>query len=277
LPLWKKYIAFSLLAMAINLNCHEVRSENDRAWRREIDGIIQKKLEAAGFQKFDGISYSFPISDEVLGVVQIYNQELVKYPNASKAIINTRLGVINYQLSVLENKLESDEIDQHEMWQCTLGGANGDNIMDNIGDNFETFDLSKSKNLKDKKAAIDHLVTRITRKAIPVIRKRFRTLRDITNFLKNEKYRDEQLYCLALAANGDIALAKEKSKWISANIKGAHVNKIAWAKFKPRFDQWIADGVAIPKISDAHTMTMKAAAQRQKIINTIPADDKPTW
>jgi hypothetical protein len=269
----KKNILILLLATVTCLIGMTALSRMERAWRLEIDRIIEKKLEAAGFQKFDGISYSYPISDEVLGVVQIYNQELFKRPDSNRAIINTRLGIINYQLNQLQSKLELNNISQHAMWQWTLGAPHSYDA----GIFIEMFDLYRSQPLNEKEAAIDRLVAKISREVVPVFRKKFRTLADITKHLTEQKHRDEELYCVALAATGEMAKAKERADWNSANLKIARVHKIAWPEFKPKFDKWIADGAVVPNLAEARANTMKAAEERRKIISSTPKDERPTW
>ncbi len=269
----KKNILIFLVATVTCLIGMTAFSQMERGWRWEIDSVIEKKLETAGFQKFDGVSYSFPISDEVLGIVQIYNQELFKRPDPNRAIINTRLGIINYQLNELQSKLERGKITQHSMCQCTLGGAHEDST----GVFIEMFDLYRSQPLNEKEAAIDSLVERINRDVVPAFRKKFRTLADISNHLTEAKYPDEQLYCVALAATGNVAKAKERADWNSANLQIARVHKIAWPEFKPKFDKWIADGAVVPNLAEARANTMKAAEERRKIISSTPKDERPTW
>lgn len=248
-------------------------SQRERAWRNDIDAIIEKKLESAGFQQFDGNSYSFPISDDVLGVVQIYNQELFKRPDPRRAIINTRLGIIDYQLNELEGQLEQGPNYRDRMWQWTLGGA----YRHSAGVFIEMFDLYKSQPLIEKEAAIDDLVRRIQREAVPVLRKKFKTLPDIADYLRKERYPDEQLYCIALAASGSVTEASARANSISANMDISRVNKIAWPEFKPKFDKWIADGAIVPNLAAARSNTLKAAEMRRKILSTIPADERPVW
>lgn len=269
----KKNILILLLAAVTCLAGMTACAQIERGWRRDIDRIIEEKLEAAGFQKFDGVSYSFPISDETLGVVQIYNQELFKRPDPNRAIINTRLGIINYQLNELQSNLEHGKITQHAMWQCTLGGAHEHNT----GVFIEMFDLYRFQNQNEKEAAIESLVARINREVVPAFRKKFGTMADICNHLKEEKHPDEQLYCVVLAATGNVKEAREKADWNSANLQIARVHKIAWPEFKPKFDKWVTDGAVVPNLAEARANTMKAAEERRKIISTIPEDERPTW
>jgi hypothetical protein len=159
------------------------------------------------------------------------------------------------------------------MWQTTVGGAH-----DHVADVFiEMFDLYKSQPLSEKEAAIDSLVTRIRREAVPTLRKKFGTVVEITNYLTDAKYPDQELYCIALAATGKVTKAREIADWNSANLDKARVHKIEWPKFKPKFDQWITDGAVFPNLAEARAHTMKAAKERRKIISTIPQDERPTW
>ena len=269
----KKQILTLLLSTAICLFGVNALKQMERGWRLEIDGIIEKKLEAAGFQKFDGIGYSFPISDEVLGVVQIYNQELSKRPDPERAIINTRLGIIDYQLNASSSVVDQGKMVPYKMYRTTIGNSsdNGTGVF------IEMFDLYRTQPLQQKEAAIDNLVARINREAVPELRKKFSTTSDVTNFLTENKHRNEELYCIALAATGQAAKAKQRADWNSANLGIARVHKTGWPQFKPKFDKWVEAGAVVPNLEDARTYTMKAAEEGRIQISNTPKDQRPIW
>jgi hypothetical protein len=268
-----KNILILVLATIFAVVGMDMYSKIQRGWRREIDGIIERKLEAAGFQKFDGIAYSFPISNEVLGLVQIYNQELFKYPDPNRAIINTRLGIIDYQLNVLESRFDSDDRYGCKLGDWTLGSP----YRNDSGVFIEMFDLYRSQSLSEKEAAIDKLIERIRVESIPKLRANLKTLPDIANLLAANKHSNRRLYCMALAASGKVAEARDLSNAIAENPRATPVNPAFWSQFKSKFDRWIADGAVVPNLDQSRVEVMKAAEARKQTMSNIPVEDRPTF
>lgn len=244
------------------------------AWRREIDVIIETRLLAAGFERFDGISYSFHVNDEVLGLVHIRNQELFKYPNVERAIINTRFGMIHYQLGQVLGQLEdNDPVWHHPLWLWTLG-HDGTSL---IGKFIGMFDLFRSQSLAEKEKGIEDLVHLLQTTRVPFVREHFGSLHSVIEFMEAKKYqRDEEMLCTALVMAGQTAKAKERADHISANLATSDVNKIAWPLFKKKFDAWLDRKAPTPSLKEARANTFKAASERSAMIAKIPLADRPT-
>jgi hypothetical protein len=239
------------------------------AWRREIDVIIETRLLAAGFERFDGISYSFHVNDDVLGVVHIRNQELFKYPDPERAIINTRFGIIHYQLGKVLSHIEDDR----PLWFWTLGRD-----FSLIGEFIGMFDLTESQSLAEKEKAIGNLVHLLRTSRVPFVRKHFNCLHSVIEFFETKRFqRDEAMLCTALAIAGQTGRAKERAEHISANLRTSDVNKTAWPKFSKKFDVWLEQKAPVPSLKDARADTFKAAAERCSMVAKISPAYRPTW
>jgi hypothetical protein len=254
----KRQIVLLLLALATCAIGWFAYSQLEHGWRWEIDRIIEKELNAAGFQNFDGKSYSYPISDEAIGLVEIYNQELFKYPDPNRAIINTRLGMIHYQLNDLQTGIENKDY-RHAILRWTLGAS----TIHGPPASIEYFEHYRFQPSNEKEAAINALVTKIKQEVVPLYRKKLSTIADVTDHLTGQNHPDEFRCCIALATSGKVTEARARANQVSDNIRGARINKSYWSKFRASFDKWITDGALVPKVNESRAKVMKAAEERK--------------
>ncbi|MBS2008618.1 MAG: hypothetical protein JST01_16340 [Cyanobacteria bacterium SZAS TMP-1] len=238
-------------------------------WRKEIDLTLERELLAAGFEPFDGIAYSFPVSDEVLCVVQLFNQTLAKRANAERALLNTRIGIIHYQLGYIQSKL--DRLTGRSLWRRALGGAEGW-IVPPIG----YIDLVKAHSSETRLKLIQELIQTICTTKIPVVKQNFQNLDSIIRHLEQAVEPKESLFCSALVLAGQADRAKKRADDISANLETSHVHKLGWPVYKQHFDEWLAQGAPVPGLATAKAETMEAAAKRRVQMAEIPAHSRPT-
>jgi hypothetical protein len=237
------------------------------SWRREIDVIIETRLLAAGFERFDGISYSFHVNDQVLGVVHITNQKLFVNPDPERAIIYGRFGMIHFQLGQVLNQLEV----YYPLHYWTLGRG-----LSMIGDLISQFDLRRTQSLAEKEKAIDDLVHLLWTTRVPYVRGHFNSLDSVIEFTKKIDFqRDEQMLCTALAMSGKLAEAKERADHINALPTTSEVCKYYWPQFKTKFDAWLVQKAPVPSLKDARANTFKDASEQYASMLKIPPYARP--
>lgn len=237
-----------------------------RTWRTKIDDLIESEITKAGFEAFDGIAYSFAISEEVLGIVQIYNQTS-KYGKV--ALINTNFGIIHYQAGVLLSQLRlQPPYSLHSKTLC------------NQHSNFKLwipyFELSENLDWTDTQVAIEKAVTRLKEEAVPYLTNNFKTVADIASYLDSCKYPNCELLCLALAAAKQIPEALEIAQQNLCRYDEP-TDTIVPTPFKYKFDEWLKAGAKMPDLVDAREKTFAAARERQKEVANIPPRSRPTY
>lgn len=235
-----------------------------RTWRTKIDDLIDSEITKAGFEPFDGIAYSFPISDEVLGIVQIYNRTSIY---GKKALINTNFGIIHYQLGVLMTQMQ---VYPRSYCQTTLSSRVSDfDIW------CQQFELHETTPEEEKHKEICRTVADLQNRVVPYLRENFKTVEDIASFLDSRKYPNCDLLCLALVAAKQTPKALEIA-WQNLCRYDEQSDKIVPTPFKYKFDEWLKAGAKMPDLKKAKELTFEDANKRQAEVAELPRSKRPT-
>lgn len=235
-----------------------------RTWRTKIDDLIESEITKAGFEPFDGIAYSFPISDEVLGIAQIYNQTSIY---GKKALINTNFGIIHYQLGVLMTQMQ---VYPRSYCQTTLSSRVSDfDIW------CQQFELHETTPEEEKHKEICRTVADLQNRVVPYLRENFKDLASITKHLKSRRNPNNDLLCLALVANKETVLALEIA-WQKLCRYDEWSDKIVPTPFKYKFDEWLKAGAKLPDLKKAKELTFEDANKRKAEVAELPRSKRPT-
>ena len=136
-----------------------------RSWRANLDKIIEEELTNCDFSPFDGISYSFPVSDEILGVVQIENRLLISGEHHSQ--VSTRFGLIHYELSSALDLVYEPAL--HAPWFWTAGTEHSHiKLKQQLPKTFR-HEIFKDTDLSKQYCLIREIAQSLKNEAIPIV------------------------------------------------------------------------------------------------------------
>jgi len=239
-------------------------------WRKNLSKIIDEELVSLGLKEFDGISYSFPVSDEILGVVQVLNQPGF-HSEPPKAHVLYRLGFIHYQLNTMCSTL--CEMPRFNMWQWTIG----DNAYNKLGVSFASSEFYKAQSLSDQRNIIQEKLREVREIGLSFVRSKFENTKDIVNFLEQQQYPEFRIYCIALLLLNQPERTHRLLQDVNSNQSSYRFNPPLWLGFKAKLDLWLCNDNKLPTVEVARMAVHDSADARKKQIENIPFEQRPTF
>ncbi len=230
-----------------------------RSWRANLDKIIEEELTNCDFSPFDGISYSFPVSDEILGVVQIKNRLIIRCEHYSE--VSTRFGLIHYELSSALDLLYEPSL--HRPWAWTIGTEFSHvRLKQQLQKTFR-HEIFKDTDLSKQYCLIKEIAQSLKNEAIPIVTERFKKLACLKSYCEETNQKGVE-YCAILALSGDAKTGAELAEQIHQNPRLFDQHCGVWQAVGPAFAGWISTGNPSKSLEDARNWVLNGAIERRE-------------
>ena len=226
-------------------------------WRKNLDKIIEEELTNCGFSPFDGISYSFPVNDEILGVVHITNRLLILGRHRSS--VKVRFGLIHYQLS--SAMAHFYPVAYHAPWYWTAGTEFSHIKLKQNLLNQEILEIFPDTDLPTQYSLIREMAQQLKNEAIPIITERFQALASLKSYCEETDQRSID-YCAILSLSGEIKESFELAVQLYRNPRLYKENIGFWAEAGPSFFKWVSSGMPNRNLEDARKYVLDGAKER---------------
>lgn len=227
-----------------------------QSWRTKIDKIIAEEVEKSPLQIMRDNLLFFPISDQTMGFVSIYNQS-----SSKRALINVRLYILDFRLNYIFSQFYKDcrnlfasefyfslnttsyrlpfmTVEQLELRDC---------------DSEEVWRYSLSKLFASLKVAT------------VAASQDFPSSKSISNFMRKPDQWQWPEYFVTLVLSGHVREAMEDLIMKVREMEIRESQVFEWKDFKSRFDKWLIDGADIPNAAYARQFFLESLGRKDLI------------
>lgn len=226
-------------------------------WRKNLDKIIEGELTNCGFSPFDGISYSFPVNDEILGVVHITNRLLILGRHHSE--VQIRFGLIHYQLSSARSLFCPTTL--HAPYSWTVGTEFSHIKLKQKLPKQEIHYIFQDTDLQTQYRLVREMAQQLKNEAIPIITERFQTLQSLKVFCEETNQMSID-YCVILVLSGEIKEGIERAVQLYRNPRLYNEHVDFGARVGPSLFRWITNGSRNRNLEDARKYVLEGAKER---------------
>lgn len=200
--------------------------------------------------------YYFPISNQVMGFISIFNQSSDK-----RALINVKLFILDFRVNHILERFYEGSNELFSMSPHFVLNSVSHRLPLSLIEQLNIADEDSEDRRFDK---VFSLVPRLKR-LIEDTRNAFPSTNAVADYLFNEEQLIQPEYFVLLILSGRVQEALEElfMKIREMEIRESRVKE--WKDFKSRFDSWLINGAAIPSSEEGRKAFFESVGRRDLV------------